>query len=111
MNRILVSVIIGLMVAAFFLLYIGGALDPNGIFKGKKMCENCNDKYGVNSTETYYNISSDKFPIYSYAFWFNNSSCNETNTETHYESKKADGYWQIVTVMTCLNETVRVIPQ
>ena len=44
------------------------------------------------------------------SFLFNNSNCNENNTRTSYESKKIDGSWQITTVMTCLNETVRIIP-
>jgi hypothetical protein len=124
-KRILIPIVVGLMImaTAFFLLHMEGTLDPNhGILRGDKTCEDCHGKYGekvsiapkdlkLDMTETHYNISPNNNPIYSYAFWFNNPNCNDTNTETHYENKKVDGSWQIVTVMTCLNETVRVIPQ
>lgn len=110
---ILIPIFVGLMIIAtvFFFLYMEDTLYQNHeILRGETTCGDCHSKYGERisiipkdfrqgTTETHYNISSNNNPIYSYAFWFNNSNCNDTNTETHYENKKVDGSWQIVTVM------------
>lgn len=130
MNKRIIPIVVGLLIIAniIFILRIDGALDPNhGILRGGRTCEDCHGNHGEkvsivpkelktnkiqlnNSTESHYNSTESYYPVYSYAFWFNNSNCNENNTKTNYESKKVDGSWQIITVMTCLNDTVRIIP-
>jgi len=45
------------------------------------------------------------------AFWFNDTRCNENNTQSYYEPLKIDGTWQNTEILTCLNMTVTIIPQ
>lgn len=121
MNKINVLFLIIIMIASAFLIYEIDSHTYSENFNIDNETYFSTMKYNTNTILTIYNnTTSRNYTQYNStwihmdnwnAFWFNDSRCNETNTESYYENKKIDGQWQMTEVLTCLNMTVRIIPQ
>jgi hypothetical protein len=91
MNKLIIPVIVGLIIiaTAIFNLWIDGNLDPNhGIMRGNRTCEDCHGKHG------------EKVSLAPKDFNWSKVDMN-----------KAYGIYQMTYNLTCLNETVTLIPQ